>query len=89
MIDAGWQVGHESDRRQALRRRTRRKAMVVVNSGWSTFHAQVLNLSVDGALIELEGPVALPEIFQLRYDGIKKQATRVWTRGVLTGVAFE
>jgi hypothetical protein len=78
-----------TDRREALRRRTRRRAVVVVNNGWSTFGAQVLNLSPDGALVEMDAEIPVPEFFQLRYDGVKKAGRRVWTRRRQVGVAFE
>lgn len=77
------------DRRSGLRRRTRRKAYVVVNNGWSTFGAQVLNLSPDGALVEMDAEIPVPEFFQLRYDGVRKAGRRVWTRRRHVGIAFE
>jgi hypothetical protein len=89
MLDAGWTEERPDDRRQAIRRRTRRKVDVVVNRGWSTFGAQILNMSADGALLELDGSYPVPEFFQLRYDGVKKSARRVWTRSRAVGVAFE
>ena len=89
MIDKGWQEGPQLDRREAIRRRTRRKALLVLNSGWSTQNAQILNLSADGALIELEGIGAFPDAFQIRFDDRKKWATRIWNRGLQAGVTFE
>ncbi len=89
MIDEGWQADLQPDRRDAIRRRTRRKALVVLNSGWSTQNAEILNLSADGALVQLDGIGAFPETFQLRFDDRKKRAVRVWTRGLKAGVAFE
>ena len=89
MIDANWKQEFQADRRDAIRRRTRRKAVVVLNSGWSTLNAEILNLSPDGALVQLDGIGAFPDHFQLRYDGIKKHALRVWTRGLKAGIQFE
>jgi hypothetical protein len=89
MLDRGWDENAATDRRIAIRRRTRRKASVVVNSGWSTFGAQILNMSADGALLEMDGSYPVPEYFQIRSDGFKKQARRVWMRGRAIGVAFE
>lgn len=89
MIDKGWQAEFQPDRRDAIRRRTRRKAVIVLNGGWSTINAEILNVSANGALVQLEGIGAFPDAFQLRYDGLKKYALRVWTRGLKAGVQFE
>jgi len=89
VIDKGWQAEFQPDRRDAIRRRTRRKAVIVLNGGWSTINAEILNVSANGALVQLEGIGAFPDAFQLRYDGLKKYAFRVWTRGLKAGVQFE
>lgn len=88
-IDVGWEERRVIDRRSETRRRTRRKAMLVVNNGWSTFGGQVLNLSSSGALVEMDAEIPVPEFFQIRYDGVKKVGRRVWTRQRQLGVAFE
>ena len=89
MTDTVRQADIEPDRRKAVRHRTRRKAVVVTNSGWSTINAEILNLSADGALLQLEGIGAFPQDFQLRFDGRKQRVTRIWNRGLQAGVAFD
>ena len=89
MLDLGWRADFQPDRRDAIRRRTRRKALLVLNSGWSTQNAAILNLSADGAMIELEGIGAFPDAFQIRFDDRKKWATRIWNRGLRAGVIFD
>lgn len=77
------------ERRGETRRWTRHKAMLVVNNGWSSFGAQVLNLSASGALVETDAEMPVPEFFQLRYDGKNKVGRRVWLRQRQVGVAFD
>ena len=89
MTDTERQVDTQPNRRKTIRHRTRRKAIVVTNSGWSTINAEILNLSSDGALLQLEGIGAFPEDFQLRFDGRKQRVTRIWNRGLQAGVTFE
>ncbi len=89
MTDTARQTDTQPDRRKARRHRTRRKAIVVTNSGWSTINAEILNMSEDGALLQLEGIGAFPDDFQLRFDGRKQRVVRIWNRGLKAGVAFE
>ena len=89
MLDLGWSDTPTTDRRSAIRRRVRRKARVVTNAGWSTFDANVISLSIDGAALEFDGFVPLPEYFELRYDHVKKHVRRCWQDGRRAGVAFE
>ena len=89
MLDQSFQSDFQPDRRQAVRRRTRHKAKVVVNAGWSTFDAEILNLSPDGALVQLDGLGAIPETFELRFHDRKRLVTSVWSRGLKAGVIFE
>ena len=89
-LDEAWAGERPAgERRMATRQHTRRKALVVVNNGWSEVGAMVLNLSSSGAMVELVAPVPVPEFFQLRYDGVKKIGRRVWTRERRVGIAFE
>ncbi len=89
MIDTGWQAEFQPDRRDAIRRRTRHKAVIVLNGGWSTLNAEILNVSADGALVQLDGIGSFPDAFQLRYNGLKRYVVRVWSRGLRAGVLFE
>ena len=88
-IDPGWNEDRAPDRRDAFRRRVRRKARIVVNAGWSTFDAQIVNLSPFGAGLEMLGFTPVPEYFELRYDHVKVPVRRVWLTSNRIGVAFE
>jgi hypothetical protein len=88
LINAEWRQ-EPADRRLAQRQGTKRKAVLVVNNGWSTVAVDVLNLSAEGALLELEDDIVVPEYFQMCWDGQKKIGRRVWARHRQLGVAFE
>jgi hypothetical protein len=55
-----------SERRGAARRRTLRRARVVVNNSYSTFDALVRDVSEGGAQLKLPTAWALPTEFELQ-----------------------
>lgn len=88
-IDRGWTETNDNDRRDAIRRRVRRKASVEINDGWWTFPANVTQISLDGARVEMERPHVTPEYLTLIVDGERKSCRRVWQSEKLLGVQFD
>lgn len=89
MLDKGWTQPEVSDHRNAIRRRVRRRAAVEVDKGWWTFPANVTQISLDGARIELERMAILPEYITLIFDGQRKPCRVVWQDERQAGVQFE
>jgi hypothetical protein len=79
----------EPERRAAIRYRSNRKALVVINSAGSTQNASILNLSSKGALLQFEGIGVFPDTFELFIGDSRRRVSRIWTRGLKAGVVFE
>lgn len=88
MLDKGWIEPDIPERRDAIRRRVRRRAAVEVNDGWWTYPANITQISLDGARIELERMSVLPEYVTLFFDGQRRSCRVVWQAERLAGVQF-
>lgn len=89
MLDRGWTVTNDNERRDAIRRRVRRKAAVEIAEGWWTFPANITQLSLDGARVEMERPYVTPEYLTLIVDGQRRTCRRVWQNDRVIGVHFD
>lgn len=89
MQDRSWMETNDNERRDAIRRRVRRKATVEFDNGWWSFPANVTQLSIDGARIELERPHVTPEYLTVIFDGQRRTCRRVWQDAHVIGVQFD
>ena len=78
----------ETERRAKPRRRVLKSASMVTNHRNSVINCVVRNISDDGAALKLDGPVSIPEEFELRVDGKIQPAEPVWHHGLTLGVKF-
>lgn len=79
----------EEERRQSSRRRTLKGAHIVFGGGRSTISCLVRNLSDTGALLRVESPIGIPDIFTLVIPGELQHEARVVRRsGTEVGVTF-
>ncbi|MEO6013428.1 MAG: PilZ domain-containing protein [Devosia sp.] len=77
------------DKRRFLRRRTLKGAHIVFHEGRSTISCLVRNLSDLGALLRVESPIGIPDIFTLVIPGeLQREAHVVRRSGTEIGVEF-
>lgn len=77
------------DRRRSIRRKVLRGGAIVFNNGASIIACVVRNLSEQGARLELESSLGVPEVFTLRFnDGHAIDCAVVWRRQKTIGVTF-
>ena len=75
------------DKRREARKAFLKRAQVVVEG--AGFDCVVENMSAAGARVRFANPVALPEVFALRFnDGASYSARRRWCRGEVVGLEF-
>lgn len=87
--DRSWIETNDNERRDAIRRRVRRRATVEIAEGWWSFPANVTQISLDGARVELERPYVTPDYLTLIVDGKRKSCRRVWQNERVFGVHFD
>lgn len=77
------------DRRRAPREDVDEPAYI--SSGGSSTRCRVVNISTEGAAIEVPDPVFIPARFQLmtEHDRVVRACRIVWTRQNRIGVIFE
>lgn len=68
------------DKRQSSRRRTLKGARIAFHEGRSTISCLVRNLSESGALLRVESPIGIPDIFTLVIPGEPQHEARVVRR---------
>jgi hypothetical protein len=79
-----------SDKRGDPRRRVLKSGRIVFNQRASSLNCTVRNLSAGGALLEFDGPLGIPDSFELRLgDGTARQCTVVRRHGREIGVEFD
>jgi hypothetical protein len=65
-----------------------RVGKIVVSPREPVLDCTVVDYSAGGACLEICGPIALPERFELLWGGTKKKCRVVWKTGRRTGVVF-
>ena len=76
----------ENKRREARKAFLKRAQVLFEGAG---FYCVVENMSKAGARVRFGAPVALPEVFALRFhDGASYSARRCWSRGEVVGLEF-
>jgi hypothetical protein len=79
------------DRRTALRRTIRWKALILNSAGSLLSHCTIVDVSSTGAMLVLPQPVALPEAFLLvlsRNGDVRRQCELSWIKEKSVGIRF-
>jgi len=78
------------ERRRSVRRRALKGARIVFNHGASSLSCLVRNLSEDGARLELESSLGVPETFVLYFSEgeTPRECVVAWRREKAIGVRF-
>jgi PilZ domain-containing protein len=79
------------DRRAALRRPIRWKAIILNSAGSLISHCTIVDVSSTGAMLVLPQPVALPEAFLLvlsRNGDVRRQCELSWIKEKRVGIRF-
>ena len=76
------------ERRTNERRRALRTGKIVWNKGGSVIDCTVRNVSKTGAQIGVLNVVAVPEEFELRWDGNAQRCMVMWRKPDRIGVKF-
>jgi hypothetical protein len=81
-------AGTSADQRRHMRRLTLKTATISDGSG--ALDCAVLNISADGACLLVADAGLVPEVFELRIDGVPgcRSARRVWINAHRVGVHF-
>jgi hypothetical protein len=80
-----------SERRGELRMAADKSAEISFNGGSTVVGCRVVDLSLDGACLEVARPADIPEMFDLIFEGYRTIShCRVkWRTGTRLGVAFQ
>lgn len=78
------------EKRQAPRRRTFKGGKIVFNDGRSVIDCTIKNLSCEGAALNVESTLGIPNEFVLivNPDNVQKPCRVAWKTQTLIGVAF-
>ena len=77
-----------NERRDMPRRKALKGGKVVFNNHGSIFDCAIRNLSKSGALIILPNAIAIPNEFELKYDGVMPRCAVKWRRIDRLGIGF-
>jgi hypothetical protein len=79
----------QTDRRRAQRHRTLKAGHIAFNRA-GTIDCRVRNMSAQGACLEVQNPVGIPDEFTLliAYDHFKRRCRVVWRNPKQLGVEF-
>jgi PilZ domain len=77
------------ERRNVARHRARKTAHITFKGHWATIDCTVFNLSDQGACLQVESPIGIPDTFDLVLDHASVRDCRVtWRKATRIGVAF-
>jgi len=78
------------NRRGERRRRVYKRARIVFNNGYAVFDCIVRNVSVGGAMVEVETLLGMPRAFRIMmsHDARPRPCRVIWRTEKRMGVAF-